>query len=116
MMQERRAQATSGDPDVFPRYAAQRNTNSLSAVLVKSMKVAGVWEKTVKVPYSLRHTLKDLLRRTSPRNMQLLLLGHGHREGRAADGYGEDDLLDMQARRLEKALELGGVIEFPNLG
>lgn len=115
MMQERRSEATSGNPDVFPRYAAQRNANSLSAVLVKPMKAAGVWEKTVKVPYSLRHSLKDLLRRTSPRNMQLLLLGHGFGEGRAADGYGEDDLLDLQAEHLKKALELGGVIEFPKL-
>ncbi|MGH1417130.1 MAG: site-specific integrase [Pelagimonas sp.] len=115
MMRKRLAQSPAGELDVFPRYASQRNANTLSAVLVKPMKAAGVWQKTVKVPYSLRHTMKDLLRRTAPQSMQLLLMGHGFGEGRAASGYGEDDLLDMQAGYLTKALELGRLIEFPKL-
>jgi len=115
MMRRRSSEAKPDQSDVFPRYATQRNANTLSAVLVKPMKAAGVWQKTVKVPYSLRHTVKDLLRRTAPQHMQLLLMGHGHGEGRAASGYGEDDLLDMQAGYLAKALELGGLIDYPKL-
>lgn len=113
MMQQRLFRSAYGSADVFPRYANQRNANSLSAVLVKPMKASGVWRKTVKVPYSLRHSMKDLLRRTCPMNMQLLLLGHGYGEGRVADGYGEDDLLDMQAEYLTKALHLGGLYNYP---
>jgi len=65
------------------------------------------------VPYSLRHTLKNYLRRTAPPNFQLLIFGHGHGEGGSASGYGDDDLLDMQAEYLEKAVKLWGVHEFP---
>ncbi|MEP5633925.1 MAG: site-specific integrase [Tateyamaria sp.] len=115
MMRKRLSQSIANELDVFPRYATQRNANTLSAVLVKPMKAAGVWQKTVKVPYSLRHTMKDLLRRSAPQHMQLLLMGHGFGEGRAANGYGEDDLLDMQAGYLTKALELGNLINYPDL-
>jgi hypothetical protein len=45
--------------------------------------------------------------------MQLLIMGHGHGEGRAAGGYGGDDLLDMQGQHLEAALKAGGVISYP---
>ncbi len=95
MMQRRRDSALGGSSDVFPRYAHQRNANALSATLVKPMKAAGVWVKIRKVPYSLRHSVKDWLRRTTPTNIQLLIMGHGHGEGRAAGGYGGDDLLDI---------------------
>lgn len=115
MMRERRQNAAQGTSDVFPRYCHQRNANALSASLVKPMKAAGVWQKTVKVPYSLRHSVKDWLRRAAPTNMQLLIMGHGHGEGRVAGGYGDDDLLDMQARHLEAALRRGGVIDYPAL-
>ncbi|WP_371156985.1 hypothetical protein [Jannaschia sp. 2305UL9-9] len=115
MMRERRQKAAQGTSDVFPRYCHQRNANTLSASLVKPMKAAGVWQKTVKVPYSLRHSVKDWLRRAAPTNMQLLIMGHGHGEGRAAGGYGGDDLLDMQAQHLEAALRRGGVIDYPTL-
>jgi integrase len=113
MMQRRRESALAGASDVFPRYASQRSANTLSATLVKSMKAAGVWVKIRKVPYSLRHSVKDWLRRTAPTNMQLLIMGHGHGEGRAAGGYGGDDLLDMQGQHLEAALKAGGVISYP---
>lgn len=115
MMKARREAAPKDAPTVFPRYAAMRNANALSATLVKPMKQAKVWVKTSKVPYSLRHTIKDWLRRTSPTNIQLLIFGHGHGEGRVANGYGGDDLLDRQAQYLEKALTLGGVINYPEL-
>lgn len=115
MMRQRRTEATTAQGDVFPRYAAHRNANTLSAALVKPMKAAGVWQKIVKVPYSLRHTMKDALRRSCPQNIQLLLLGHGHAEGRAASQYGEDDLLDRQAEYLTKSLTVGGWINYPEL-
>lgn len=100
---------------MFPRYCYQRNANGLSAALVKPMKAAKVWIKTRKVPYSIRHSVKDWLRRTTPTNIQLLIMGHGHGEGRVAGGYGGDDLLDMQAKHLELALVAGGVINYPVL-
>ena len=67
------------------------------------------------VPYSLRHTLKNYLRRVAPANFQLLLFGHGHGEGGAASGYGDDDLLDLQAGYLEEAVSLWGVYDFPRI-
>ncbi|MEP1327109.1 hypothetical protein [Pseudophaeobacter sp.] len=102
-----------GEPTdaVFPRYASRPNSNTLSAVLIKMMKAAGIWEKGRKVPYSLRHTLKNYLRRVAPANFQLLLFGHGHGEGGSASGYGDDDLLDLQREYLEQALRLWRVTE-----
>ena len=79
MMQERAIEGHEPNGPVFPRYAVMQSSNSLSAVLIKMMKAAKVWEKTRKVPYSLRHTLKNYLRRTAPPNFQLLIFGHGHR-------------------------------------
>ncbi len=115
MMQRRAESKGISDPanPVFPRYASKQNSNTLSAVLIKMMKAAEVWEKGRKVPYSLRHTLKNYLRRTAPPNFQLLIFGHGHGEGGSASGYGDDDLLDMQAEYLEEAVRLWGVHEFP---
>jgi len=106
-----------GEPTdaVFPRYASRPNSNTLSAVLIKMMKASGVWEKGRKVPYSLRHTLKNYLRRVAPANFQLLLFGHGHGEGSAASGYGDDDLLDLQAGYLDEAIRLWGVYKFPTV-
>jgi len=115
MMQRRRDSYTEGTPDVFPCYCHQRNANGLSATLVKPMKTAKVWVKLRKVPYSLRHSVKDWLRRTAPTNMQLLIMGHGHGEGRAASVYGGDDLLDMQAQHLGAALRASGVFNYPEL-
>lgn len=115
MMQARLAAAPEGSSDVFPRYAGQRTANTLSATLSKPMRAAGVWIKTIKVPYSLRHSVKDWLRRTAPTNFQLLIMGHGHGEGRAAGGYGGDDLLDKQAECLVEALKTAGVIGYPTL-
>jgi integrase len=114
-MQTRKAQATQNDPNVFPRYAGHKNANSLSKALVNPMRDAKVWVYLRKVPYSLRHSMKDWLRRTTPTNIQLLIMGHGHGEGRAAGGYGGDDLLEIQAEHLEKALRFGGVIDYPEL-
>lgn len=114
MMRRRHAEAVAGEGDVFPRYSEARNANSLSAALVKPMKAADVWVKSRKVPYSLRHSVKDWLRRTTPTNIQLLLMGHGHGEGRSASGYGGDDLLDKQAEYLEAALKVGGVFDYPD--
>jgi integrase len=111
-MMLRRLEATSGpDHAIFPRYVDHKTSNSLSAALTKPMKAAGVWVKLVKVPYSLRHTLKDNLRKVAPKSVQLLIFGHGHGEGGSADDYGEDDLLEMQAEYLEKALKRGGLFD-----
>jgi integrase len=115
MMQERAIEGHEPNGPVFPRYAVMQSSNSLSAVLIKMMKAAKVWEKTRKVPYSLRHTLKNYLRRTAPPNFQLLIFGHGHGEGSSASGYGDDDLLDLQAEYLEKAVKLWGIHEFPDI-
>jgi len=115
MMKERGKAMSEPDAAVFPRYSVMQNSNSLSAALIKMMKTAGVWEKGRKVPYSLRHSLKNYLRRVAPTNFQLLLFGHGHGEGGAASGYGDDDLLDLQAGYLEKAITLWGVNEHPSI-
>ncbi|WP_237061338.1 tyrosine-type recombinase/integrase [Loktanella sp. M215] len=115
MMQRRHDRALNGSSDVFPRYAHHRNANSLSATLIKPMKAAKVWVKIRKVPYSLRHSVKDWLRRTAPTNIQSLIMGHGHGEGQVAGGYGGDDLLDMQAKYLGAALEASGVIDYPTI-
>lgn len=111
-MMRKRLEATCGPDDaIFPRYVDHKTSNSLSAALTKPMKSAGVWVKLVKVPYSLRHTLKDNLRKVAPKSVQLLIFGHGHGEGGSADDYGEDDLLEMQAEYLEKALKRGGLFD-----
>lgn len=115
MMKERAFKSYETDGAVFPRYASKQSAGAVSAVMVKMMKSAGIWIKIKKVPYSLRHSLKDHLRRVAPMNFQLLIFGHGHGEGGSASGYGEDDLLDMQAAYLKEALELFGVFEYPNL-
>jgi integrase len=111
----RRREVPEGATTVFPRYSDKPDSNTLSAVLIKAMKRAGVWEKELKVPYSLRHSIKDWLRRVAPTNINLLLMGHGHGEGRVAGGYGGDDLLDEQAKYLTKALQHGGVLSYPVL-
>ena len=115
MMKDRAARYRANGGDVFPRYARTRNANTLSAVLGKGMRAGGVWEKTRKVPYSARHSLKDWMRRVAPTNIQLLLFGHGHGEGKAASGYGVDDLLDLQAKALTEALDRWGVVGWPKL-
>lgn len=115
MMQGRRKSTAKGTSEVFPRYAHHRTSNSLSNTLIKPMKKAEVWAKIHKVPYSLRHSIKDMLRRTAPATMQSLLMGHGHGQGGSADGYGDDDLLDLLAGHLETALATGGVFDYPVL-
>jgi integrase len=115
MMRRRRESAIEGSSDVFPRYAHHPDANTLSATLGKPMRAAKVWRKSRKVPYSLRHSVKDWLRRGGQRDLQLLIMGHGHGEGRAASGYGGDDLLDKQATYLRGALGAAGVIDYPAL-
>ena len=88
MKQRRREVSPKGTSDVFPRYSYQRDARGLSATLIKPMKTAKVWVKIRKVPYSLRHSVKDWLRRTTPTNIQLLIMGHGHGESGSAGGYG----------------------------
>lgn len=115
MVHRRLGSASEDALDVFPRYANQRNANTLSATLIKPMKSAKVWVKIRKVPYSLRHSVKAWLERTVSTDFQSLLLGHGAGGGRVASGYSSDDLLDIQATHLEKALRVGGVVEYPKL-
>lgn len=113
MMRRRSNDALSDSEGVFPRYVDRPDRNTVSAVLIKAMKAADIWVKESKVPYSLRHSMKIWLRRTTPTNIQLLILGHGHGEGRVASEYGDDDLLDRQARYMVEALQLAGVFEYP---
>jgi len=77
------------------------------------MKQAGVWEKTRKVPYSLRHSHKDWMRRVAPQYWCDLV--HGHASKGAAGNYGGDDMLDRLSVYVEKACREGGIWELgPN--
>ncbi|MBT9385456.1 hypothetical protein KM176_16400 [Pseudooceanicola sp. CBS1P-1] len=111
MMQRRLDSIEDPDAPIFPRYAEHGSSNSLSAALVKQMKAAGAWEKTVKVPYSLRHTLKEQLRWVAPKSFQVRIFGHGYGEGGSADDYGEDVMLERQAEYIEQALKRGGLFD-----
>jgi integrase len=106
----RRIELSQINPDggapVFPRYASSSGTNTASALMTKAMKQAQVWEKTVKVPYSLRHSHKDWMRRVAPEYWVNLL--HGHAQGGIAANYGGDDMLDQLANYTEKACRTSG--------
>ena len=107
MVQRRLVSASEGVSDVFPGYACQRTSGTISAVLIKPMKSANVWVKTRKVPYSLRHSVKAWLERTVSTDFQSLLLGHGAGGGRVASGYSSDDLLDIQGFVAQIVLSTG---------
>ncbi len=92
---------------VFPRYSTNSGYNTASNLMTKAMKQAGVWEKITKVPYSLRHSHKDWMRRVAPEYWVNLV--HGHTQGGIAANYGGDDMLDQLARYIEDACRTAGI-------
>ncbi|MBT2132698.1 tyrosine-type recombinase/integrase [Planktotalea lamellibrachiae] len=70
---------TGGEGDVFPRYAALGGPGSASQLMVKAMKKAAVWVKLRKVPYSIRHSHKDWMRRVARKEMTDRIHGHGRK-------------------------------------
>lgn len=98
---------------VFPSYCRTRGADAASTMLVKTMKQAQVWEKTRKVPYSLRHAHKDWMTRVAPTDICRRI--HDHSGGSIEANYGSDDLLDMLRDYLAKALEASQVdqLKFP---
>ena len=73
------------------------------------MKAAGVWQQQKKVPYSLRHSVKDWVRRVA--NEHIADLIHGHGGGSISRAYGSDDMLDQLQVKLTEALVMAGVME-----
>lgn len=100
------SQAARVEP-VFPRYASASGFNTASNLMTKAMKQAGVWERITKVPYSLRHSHKDWMRRVAPEYWVNLV--HGHAQGGIAANYGGDDMLDQLARYVEQACRTAGI-------
>lgn len=98
-----------GAAPVFPRYASASGYNTASNLMTKAMKQAGVWERITKVPYSLRHSHKDWMRRVAPEYWVNLI--HGHAQGGIAANYGGDDMLDQLARYVEQACRTAGIWE-----
>ena len=107
----RKEARVEGERAVFPRYSGPTGSETVSVLQIKAMKQAGIWVKTAKVPYSLRHTTKDWVVRNVGSSWAALLLGH------ASDGqtgnYGSDDMLDLVAEHLTTALTAWGVWEYP---
>lgn len=95
----------SGEP-VFPAYSKARGADAASTLFVKTMKQAKVWEKTRKVPYSLRHAHKDWMTRVAPADVCRRI--HDHSGGSIEANYGSDDLLDILKAHLVKALAASG--------
>jgi len=65
---QRRLAALEGKPGGIPfiaRYSYKGGANAAGGLLTKAMKAAGVWVKQKKVPYSLRHSVKDWVRRVA---------------------------------------------------
>lgn len=107
---QRRLKELQDAPDGAPfidRYARRRGSDSATQLLSKAMKAAGVWQRQKKVPYSLRHSVKDWLRRVTSEYYADLIQGHGGAS--VSRNYGSDDMLDLLRERLIKALEKAGV-------
>jgi integrase len=101
------AKQAHGAVPVFPRYASTSGYNTASNLMTKAMKQAGVWERITKVPYSLRHSHKDWMRRVAPEYWVNLI--HGHAQGGIAANYGGDDMLDQLAKYVDQACRAAGV-------
>lgn len=104
---EKASDRARGDEPVFPRYSSTNGYNSASNLMTKAMKQAGVWQRITKVPYSLRHSHKDWMRRIAPEYWVNLI--HGHAQGGIAANYGGDDMLDQLAQYIERACRTAGV-------
>ncbi len=103
------AQDLSGD--MFPRYSHRSGTLGLSAVLIKMMKSAEVWQSRKKVPYSLRHSNKDWMRRVARKELTNRIHGHGRKD--VADDYGDEWFLEELAGIMTDGFEKAGVKEYP---
>ena len=111
----RRRLTRGGDKaEVFPRYSGRNGANIVSAIQVEAMKQAGVWTtEGLKVPYSLRHSVKDWMNRVSPPNWGDWLQGHA--SGGSSAAYGSDEFQDLIAGHLTKALKTAGVWGYPEI-
>ena len=75
---------------LFPRYAKERSADSVSQLLNKYVK-AVVGEDSKKVVYSLRHSMKDLLRLAgAPIEVQEGIAGRT--TGGIGESYGSDEV------------------------
>ena len=111
----RRRLANGGDKaEVFPRYSGRNGANIVSAIQVEAMKQAGVWTtEGLKVPYSLRHSVKDWMNRVAATSWGDWLQGHA--SGGSSSAYGSDEFQDLIAGHLTKALKTAGVWDYPQL-
>lgn len=105
-------QHDSSDP-VFPRYGGSGGPAALSALQIKKMKQAGVWQVGLKVPYSTRHSVSDWMQRWVSLAEAERLMGHG--SGKISTNYGSDHMLDLLASHLTKALTKAGVWDYPEV-
>lgn len=107
VMKDREAERKDEDEWVFSRYAKVGGMNALSNAQIKGMKAAGVWVKTKKVPYSVRHSMTDWMRRSAGQEWEDRLMGHASTsQGKT---YGSDEMLDLLAQHMTTALINAGV-------
>ncbi len=113
MMQRRDAGRVAQERFVFPRYASAKGRAALSASQIKKMKAANVWVLGRKVPYSLRHSMKDWMTRSAGHDWAEMLLGHTVQK--VSGGYGSDTFLDLLAAKVEQSLKDAGVWDYPDI-
>jgi integrase len=109
---ERRLAGLEGKPGDTPfiaRYSYAGGANAAGGLLTRAMKAAGVWVKKKKVPYSLRHSSKDWVRRVAGEYHADLIHGHSG-GGSISRNYGSDDMLDQLQEKLTEALVMAGVM------
>jgi integrase/plasmid stabilization system protein ParE len=109
---QRRLGDLEGKPGGTPfiaRYSREGGAGAAGSLLTKAMKAAGVWQRQKKVPYSLRHSVKDWVRRVASELHSDMI--HGHGGGSISRAYGSDDMLDILRDKLTEALVKAGVME-----
>ena len=111
VFERRRSEQADLDPTgtVFDKYVGVDGMNALSAAMVNAMRRAGVWVPHKKVPYSLRHSHVDWMRRVAPDDWVKMV--HGHSRGGIAANYGGDDMLDKLRIYIEKACREAGILD-----
>lgn len=84
--------------NLFPNYAGPRRSEAASAALMKRLRTVVKDQK--KVVHSLRHRMKDLLRRDCPEALAQEIMGHSSQT--IAFNYGEGHALKAKREALEK--------------
>ncbi|SPF79166.1 Putative defective protein IntQ [Aliiroseovarius pelagivivens] len=98
--------------DVIPRYAHRGGPGNVSGLMIKAMKKADVWVTIKKVPYSIRHSHKDWMRRVAREEMTNRIHGHGRKS--VANDYGSDEFLSELEKIISEGLERSGL--HPGIG